>query len=198
MADQSKKKIKTKNFIMYLVWGLVFGSAILLSQLSKSIQVKIFSPLLVVVCFIFFRILLQLRESPKNLPDELSEKNKKKIFQDINLTLFFFVVAIYFFEPSSRSIYSYFMLLLWGWHLASRVFVRQNQTLKSVDELEKQILLEIYSWSYNSILTILILIGMLGFIFYHNSIVFFVLITIYFFSAIIERIIETVIRKKYQ
>jgi hypothetical protein len=125
-------------------------------------------------------------------------KNKKKLFQDISLALFFIVVAIYFFEPSSRSISSYFMLLFMGWHLAYRVFSRQNQTLKSVDELEKQILLEIYSWSYNSILTILILIGMLGFILYHNSVVFFVLVTIYFFSAIIERIIETVIRKKYQ
>ncbi len=125
-------------------------------------------------------------------------KNKKKLFQDISLALFFFVVAIYFFEPSSRSISSYFMLLFIGWHLAYRVFSRLNQTLKSVDELEKQILLEIYSWSYNSILTILIFIGMLGLIFYHNSIVFFVLIAIYFFSAIIERIIETVIRKKYQ
>ena len=125
-------------------------------------------------------------------------KNKKKLLQDISLALFSFVVAIYFFEPSSRSISSYVMLLFMGWHLAYRVFRRQNQTLKSVDELEKQILLEIYSLTYNSILAILILIGMLGFIFYHNSIVFFVLVTIYFFSAIIERIIETVIRKKYQ
>lgn len=125
-------------------------------------------------------------------------KNKKKLFQDISLVLFFFVVAIYFFEPSSRSISSYFMLLFIGWHLAYRVFSRQNQTLKSVDELEKQILLEIYSWSYNSILALLILIGTLGFIFYHESVVFFVLVIVYVFSAIIERAAEIVIRKKYE
>ena len=198
MTIQLKKKIKSKNFIMYLVFGLVFGSAILLSQLSKSIQVKIFSPFLVVVCFIFFRVLIQLRESPKNPPDELREKIKKKIFGDISIVLFFFVVAIYFFEPSSRSISSYFMLSFWGWWFANRVFSRQNQTLKSVDELEKQILLEIYSWSYNSILAILILIGILGFLFYHDSVVFFVLVTVYVFSAIIERVVEIVIRKKYE
>jgi len=198
MTIQLKKKIKSKNFIMYLVFGLAFVSAILLSQLSNSIHVKIFSPLLVVVCFIFFRVLIQLQESPKKPSDELRENNKKKIFQDISLVLFFFVVAIYFFEPSSRSISSYFMLLFIGWHLASRVYVRQNQTLKSVDELEKQILLEIYSWSYNSILTILILVGTLGFIIYHYSVIFFVLVTIYFFSAIIEKVVEIVIRKKYE
>ena len=196
MSNQLKERIKSQNFIMYLLFCLTLGIAILLSQLSSSIQVKIFSPLLVIICFIFLRVLIQLRNSPP--PDELREKTKKKLFGDISIILFSCVVAIYFFEPSSRSISSYFMLSFWGWWFANRVFKRQNQSLKSVDELENKILLEIYSWSYNSILAILILIGIVGFIFYHDSVIFFVLVTIYVFSAIIERVVEIVIRKKYE
>ena len=196
MSNQLKERIKSQNFLMYLFFCLTLGIAILLSQLSSSIQVKIFSPLLVIICFIFLRVLILLRNSSP--PDELREKAKEKLFGDISIILFFFVVAIYFFEPSSRSISSYFMLPFWGWWFANRVFRRQNQTLKSVDELENKILLEIYSWSYNSILAILILSGIIGLIFYHDSVIFFVLVTIYVFSAIIERVVELVIRKKYE
>ena len=82
MTFRLKKKIKSKNFIMYLVFGLVFVSAILLSQLSNSIHVKIFSPLLVVVCFIFLRSLIQLRENPKKSSDELVNKIQLQVFSN--------------------------------------------------------------------------------------------------------------------
>ena len=125
-------------------------------------------------------------------------KNRKKLFEMLANVCFLLVIAIYFFEPSSRSVSSYFMLASMGMIFVTKLYERQGKTLKSVDELEKQILLEIFSLSYNSILIIVIIIGILGFIFYHDSPVFMSLVLVYFLGVFVERVVEVLIRKKYQ
>ena len=125
-------------------------------------------------------------------------KNRGKQYPFLANIFFFLAILIYFFEPSSRSIGSYVVLSFMGYTIAQKIYKRQHLDLKTVDELENRIQLEIYTLSYNSLLATVVIIGIIGFLFYHDSPVFKTLAIIYFFGVFFERVVETIIRRKYQ